>query len=110
MEKYIERQEGMPENEPSWFNLAVMVQLGLPQSRDDLVRFLGQRRVETRPIVAGSLSKRAVRTRFPDILETELHGADAVHPHGFCIGLYPFEMRASLVRVADLIARFYGTQ
>ena len=107
--KYIQLPKALPESEPSWFALAMMVQPGSPKSRDDLVYFLGQSGVETRPIVAGSLAKHPVRTRFPDIFETALPGADAVHSHGFYIGLYPFEMRASLVRVADLMARFYGT-
>lgn len=95
-----------PDAECSWFALPLMVQSESGIKRDDLVQFLENEGVETRPIVAGSLARQPVADIFPELKEDDLPGADLVHDHGFYLGLHPFDSKDKLERLAGLIATF----
>jgi CDP-6-deoxy-D-xylo-4-hexulose-3-dehydrase len=92
--------EVQAEAECSWFAFPLMVTDDSPFSRADLVAYLENAGVETRPIVAGSLARQPASERFPSLARSVLPGADEVHDRGFYIGIYPFDVQDRLDRLA----------
>lgn len=78
-----------PGSDPSWFGFAVTVTAGAPFERRDLVRHLESRRIGTRLLFAGNL------TRHPAYLDRAyrvaggLANSDTVTERTFWVGVYP---------------------
>jgi CDP-6-deoxy-D-xylo-4-hexulose-3-dehydrase len=99
--------EVLPETECSWFAFPVMVSEEASFSRDELVRYLEESGVETRPIVAGNLARQPATKKLSGMVIDDLPGADSVHERGFYLGIHPLEgMQIEFERVWDLIDRF----
>lgn len=89
--------------ECSWFALPLMVSPDAPFTRDDLARYLEGSGVETRPIVAGSLSRHPASALFSELSGQVLPGADVVHNNGLYLGLHPVDEPDKLDRLLELI-------
>jgi len=86
--------------EPSWFGFMVTVREGAPVSRDDLVRGLESRKIQTRMLFAGNLVRQPAMTELarearragrppPFRVAGELSGTDAVMSRALWVGVYP---------------------
>lgn len=98
--------EVLPGGECSWFALPMLVAEDAPFTRDALVAHLEAEGVETRPVVAGNLTRHPVAAMFPEFQAQDLPGADAVHDRGFYLGLHPIPSEENLDRLAALIGSF----
>jgi CDP-6-deoxy-D-xylo-4-hexulose-3-dehydrase len=87
-------------SEPSWFGFLMTVRPGAPFSRDQLVRHLEQRRIQTRMLFAGNLvrqpaltdlARQAASGRRPQAFRVsgELEATDALMARALWIGVYP---------------------
>lgn len=84
-----------------------MVSEQAPFSRDELVLYLEESGVETRPEVAGNLARQPATKKLAGMVIDDLPGADNVHEGGFYLGIHPLEeMQIEFERVWDLIDRF----
>lgn len=95
-----------PKAKPSWLALPIMVNESAPFGRDEIVTFLENNGVETRPIVAGNISNHPVANLFPALKERSFPGADSVHKHGFYIGLSPMQDETAINTLLDLFDQF----
>lgn len=86
----------------SWFGLPMLVDQAV--DRDALAAHLEGAGVETRPILAGNLSRQPAACRH-GIARRHLPGADRVHDHGLYIGLHP-SYDYDVERVARLVNGF----
>jgi CDP-6-deoxy-D-xylo-4-hexulose-3-dehydrase len=102
----LQLMEETPGGACSWFGLPIMLAADAPFSRDDLTAHLEAAGVETRPIVAGNVTRHPAAAMFPELAGHDLPGADAVHDRGFYVGLHPTEDQALLGRLLDAIAGF----
>jgi CDP-6-deoxy-D-xylo-4-hexulose-3-dehydrase len=91
---------------PSWMALPFMLTEDAPFTRSALTRYLEERGIETRPIVAGNVARQPVAALFPDLRSVPLPGADAVHNRGFYIGLSPMMTDAAVDRVIETLDTF----
>ncbi len=91
---------------PVWFALPLMVAPDASFSRNKLTSFLEDRGVETRPIVAGNLARHPAASLFPELRDTALPGADAVHDRGLYVGLSPLQSDESLDRLLQCFDDF----
>lgn len=98
--------EVLPGGECSWFALPMLVADDAPFTRDDLVAHLEHEGVETRPVVAGNLTRHPVASMFAEFQGQDLPGADAVHDRGFYLGLHPIPSEQNLDRLAETIGAF----
>jgi len=112
-QKYIDRHssimrlmEVLPGAECSWFALPIMLTPKCHFKKADLLTYLEEEGVETRPIVAGNLARQPVCRLYPELREGDLPGADAVHDRGFYIGLHPFEAKKNLDRLIEVFEKF----
>lgn len=96
----------LTEADPAWMALPIMIDSKAPYTRKDLTEFLEANGIETRPIVAGNISRQPAMRAFRDrITWGHLDGADEVHRQGFYIGLFP---GADIERVIRTFQNFEG--
>jgi len=87
-------------SDPSWFGFLMMIRDGAPFTRDDLVRHLESKKIQTRMLFAGNLVRQPVLTTLseqcrangeaePYRIVGELRHTDAVMARGLWIGVYP---------------------
>jgi CDP-6-deoxy-D-xylo-4-hexulose-3-dehydrase len=94
--------------EPSWFGFPVTVREGAPFGREELVRHLEARKIQTRMLFAGNLVRQPAMTELaaearragrplPFRVAGELSATDAIMSRTFWVGVFPGltpEMRA----------------
>jgi NDP-hexose-3,4-dehydratase len=101
-----------PESDPSWFGFALTVLPSAPFDRYELVRFLEARRIGTRLLFAGNL------TRHPAYLDSdrsfrvvgELSNSDIITERTFWLGVYPGLTTEMMDYVAASIREFTQTR
>jgi len=81
--------EATPGSEPSWFGFALTVDPEAPFHRAALVDFLEGRRIGTRRLFAGNLTRHPAYIDQPHRVAGELTNSDVVTEHTFWVGVYP---------------------
>jgi CDP-6-deoxy-D-xylo-4-hexulose-3-dehydrase len=92
--------EATPGSDPSWFGFLVSVRPGAPFTRDDLVRKLEERKIQTRMLFAGNLVRQPALTVLtgqargagqpaPFRVSGKLEGTDFVMNRSMWVGVYP---------------------
>jgi CDP-6-deoxy-D-xylo-4-hexulose-3-dehydrase len=91
---------------PAWFALPLVICGDAPFSRRDVVRYLEDSGVETRPIVAGNMARQPVARHFADFDAREYVGADLLHRNGFYVGLSPLHGIGHVDRLVECLSSF----
>jgi dTDP-4-dehydro-2,6-dideoxy-D-glucose 3-dehydratase len=84
-----------PRSDPSWFGFVITVKPDAPFTRRDMVRFLESRRIGTRLLFAGNLTRHPAYQGQPYRVAGDLTNSDVITEQTFWIGVYPgvtFEM------------------
>jgi len=92
--------EPTPGSEPSWFGFIMTVREGAGVTRDDVVRHLEGKKIQTRMLFAGNLVRQPAMTELareardagrapPFRVSGELRSTDVVMNRSFWIGVYP---------------------
>ena len=81
--------EPTPRCEPSWFGFVITVDPEAPFRRAELVDFLEERKIGTRRLFAGNLTRHPAYTDQPHRIVGELTNSDLITEHTFWIGVYP---------------------
>ncbi|MEU8589988.1 lipopolysaccharide biosynthesis protein RfbH [Streptomyces sp. NPDC048664] len=81
--------EATPRSEPSWFGFVLTVDPRAPFTRADLVAFLEDRKIGTRRLFAGNLTRHPAYLGQPHRVVGELTNSDIITEHTFWTGVYP---------------------
>ncbi|WP_329215652.1 lipopolysaccharide biosynthesis protein RfbH [Streptomyces sp. NBC_01485] len=81
--------EPTPRSEPSWFGFVITVDPEAPFRRAELVDFLEERKIGTRRMFAGNLTRHPAYIDQPHRIVGELTNSDLITEHTFWIGVYP---------------------
>jgi CDP-6-deoxy-D-xylo-4-hexulose-3-dehydrase len=81
--------EATPRSDPSWFGFAITVDPEAPFSRAGLVDFLENRKIGTRRLFAGNLTRHPAYIDQPHRVVGELTNSDIITEQTFWIGVYP---------------------
>lgn len=81
--------EATPGTEPSWFGFLLTVRDGAPFSRDALVRRLNEKRIGTRLLFGGNLTRQPYMKGRNFRVHGDLANSDKVMRDSFWIGVYP---------------------
>jgi dTDP-4-dehydro-2,6-dideoxy-D-glucose 3-dehydratase len=81
--------EATPRSDPSWFGFAITVEPEAPFSRAEFVDFLEGRRIGTRRLFAGNLTRHPAYIGQPHRVAGELVNSDVITDQTFWIGVYP---------------------
>lgn len=98
--------EATPNSDPSWFGFLITVDPEAPYERKDLVDFLEDRKIGTRRLFAGNLTRQPAYLDQPHRVVGELTNADIITEHTFWIGVYPKLTAEMLDYVVNSIREF----
>lgn len=103
--------EAAPNSRPSWFGFLMTIRKNAPFTRNELVRYLEEKNIQTRNLFAGNL----LRHPCFDELRTAgtgyrvaggLSNTDMVMEQGFWLGVYPGMTEEKLQYMVDAIKEF----
>lgn len=95
-----------PNAEPSWFGFPITIAEGAPFSRNDLAQFLEGRRIGTRLLFGGNLTRQPAYQNRPFRVIGDLRNTDRIMRDTFWIGVYPGLNEAMLSYVVESIRTF----
>jgi CDP-6-deoxy-D-xylo-4-hexulose-3-dehydrase len=107
--KYADRlvlPQAPADSEPSWFGFLITVAENAGFTRGDIVNFLEDRRVETRPLFAGNLLRHPAFMDIPRRIVGTLDVTDRIMRDTFFVGVYPGIDAARLDHMIDVFERF----
>ncbi|MDN3355689.1 lipopolysaccharide biosynthesis protein RfbH [Actinomadura sp. DC4] len=81
--------EATPRSDPSWFGFVLTVEPGAPFGRAALVDFLETRKIGTRRLFAGNLTRHPAYIGREHRISGDLTNSDVVTEHSFWVGVYP---------------------
>lgn len=93
-------------SDPSWFGYPITLDPEHPADRNDLMRFLDERKIGTRLIFAGNLTKQPAYLKVDFRIVGDLTNTDIVMNRAFWVGVYPGLTVPMLDFIADSIIEF----
>jgi len=103
LEDVLELPEATACSEPSWFGFPMLVRPGAPFTRQELVRHLESRKIGTRLVFAGNLTRQPAYAEATYRVVGDLSTTDRVMHDAFWIGVYPGLTPAMLDYMVDSI-------
>lgn len=100
--------EATPGADPAWFGFPLTLREDVDFERVALLRYLDERRIGTRLLFAGNLTRQPYMTGRPYRVAGTLHDTDIVMQRTFWLGVYPGLDAAMLEYVAGTLAAFGG--
>ncbi|MDT0615956.1 lipopolysaccharide biosynthesis protein RfbH [Streptomyces lancefieldiae] len=100
--------EPTPGSDPSWFGFTISVDPNAPFTRAALVDFLESRRIGTRRLFAGNLTRQPAYTDVAHRVVGSLAHSDFVTEHTFWVGVYPGLTDEMLDYVVASVKEFVG--
>jgi CDP-6-deoxy-D-xylo-4-hexulose-3-dehydrase len=98
--------EATLDSEPSWFGFPLGVRPDVGFSREDLLKHLGMRKIGTRLLFAGNLTRQPAYKNCEYRVVGSLTNSDYVMRHVFWIGVYPGLTPAAIQYVVESIREF----
>ena len=93
-------------SDPSWFGFALTLREKTPFNRPSLVEFLENRRIATRLLFAGNLTRQPVFEGVPYRVAGDLANTDVIMHRTFWVGVYPGLTETMMQWIADGIREF----
>jgi len=107
-EEFIHLPEATQDSEPSWFGFPITLKANCPVSRVDLITYLDQKKVGTRLLFAGNLTRQPYMANVRYRVSGDLVNTDNVMNNTFWIGVQPALTKEMLEYVAVQIETFLG--
>ncbi|HUP70994.1 MAG TPA: lipopolysaccharide biosynthesis protein RfbH [Acidimicrobiales bacterium] len=95
-------------SEPSWFGYCLSVRPGAPFTRHQLVQFLESRKIGTRQLFGGNLTRQPAYEQVDFRVAGDLSNADFVAEHTFWLGVYPGLTPPMVEYMAESLHEFVG--
>jgi CDP-6-deoxy-D-xylo-4-hexulose-3-dehydrase len=106
LQEHLILPEATPFSEPSWFGFPITVAEGAPFTRNELVRFLEQRKIATRLLFGGNLVRQPAYRNQPYRIVGALTNTDRIMNNTFWVGVYPGLNETMLSFIVDSIRLF----
>ena len=101
LQEFFVLPEATPNSDPSWFGFPMLVRPEAPFTRNELVRFLDQKKIGTRLLFGGNLTRQPAYQHVPYRAIGPLNNTDTVANDLLWIGVYPGLTRPMLDYVLD---------
>jgi len=89
LQEYFILPEATPRSQPSWFGFPIAVHPETPFTRNEIVRYLNDRKIATRLLFGGNLVRQPAYLNVPHRIVGMLENSDFVMNQAFWIGVYP---------------------
>jgi len=112
LKKHLEGVDGLkiaqatPNSDPSWFGFPITLDPSHPVNREDLLRFLDSRKIGTRLLFAGNITKQPAYKDVDFRIVGDLTNTDIVMKRSFWVGVYPGLTTPMLDYVIESITDF----
>lgn len=106
-QEYLILPEATPRSEPSWFGYVLTLRDDAPFDRDDLVKFLNERKIATRLLFGGNLIRQPYMEGRNYRVVGDLNNADTIVNRTFWVGVYPGLGRDHIDYMADMFTAFF---
>jgi CDP-6-deoxy-D-xylo-4-hexulose-3-dehydrase len=107
-EEFIQLPQATQDSDPSWFGFPITLKPNCPVSRVDLTTYLDQKKVGTRLLFAGNLTRQPYMANVRYRVSGNLVNTDNVMNNTFWIGVQPALTKEMLEYVAVQIETFLG--
>ena len=98
--------QGTPNIDPSWFGCPITLDPKHPVNREDLLRFLDSRKIGTRLLFAGNITKQPAYKNIDFRVVGDLTNTDIVMTRSFWVGVYPGLTKLMMDYVIESISDF----
>lgn len=88
-EEFIILPKATEKSEPSWFGFLISVKEDAPFNRNDMVKYLNDKKIGTRLLFAGNIIKQPYMKNYDYKVVGSLENADFIMNNSFWIGVYP---------------------
>ena len=105
-EEFLILPEATEGSVPSWFGLLVTARDGAPFTKNELVRHLEGRLIQTRQLFAGNLTRQPAFEGVNYRVHGDLTNTDLVMSNGLFLGVYPGLSESMLDYVAETLREF----
>ncbi|MFE3639085.1 lipopolysaccharide biosynthesis protein RfbH [Streptomyces sp. NPDC059168] len=102
--------EPTPGSDPSWFGFVLTVLPDAPFTRAELVAHLEERKIGTRRLFGGNLTRQPAYVNQPHRVVGDLANSDVITEHTFWIGVYPALTDEMLDYVIGTIKEFVAVR
>lgn len=113
-EEFFQFQSETPKGRHVWFGFAIILKDNAPFSVKDITSYMQERKIETRPIIAGNMARHPAFNMFEHRIAGELKNADTVMKKGFafaCHHAVGHQAREYIVGAIDgFISEFFSRQ
>ncbi len=98
--------QATPNSDPAWFGFPITLDPKHPVNREDLLKFLNSRKIGTRLVFAGNITKQPAYKDVDFRIVGDLKNTDIVMNRSFWVGVYPGLTEPMLEYVAESITDF----
>lgn len=95
-----------PKSDPSWFLFFMTIQDKAPFSRQELVTYLEEHKIQTRMLFGGNLIRQPAYQHIPHRVVRGLKNTDKIMYDGFGVGVYPGLKDEQIQYVVDTLLSF----
>jgi CDP-6-deoxy-D-xylo-4-hexulose-3-dehydrase len=106
LEEYLILPEATPNSSPSWFGFPITIREDAPFTRNELVRYLEERKIATRLLFGGNLTRQPAYEEIKCRIVGGLKNSDRVMNQTFWVGVYPGLDQNRLGYIIEVINRF----
>lgn len=107
LEEFFILPEPEKDSEPSWFGFPLSLKKNNNYNRNDLIKYLSDRKIGTRLLFSGNLTKQPYMKNKSFKVHGELKNTDFIMENTFWIGLYPGLSEEHLQYTVDTIQNFF---
>lgn len=108
LEKYLSVAAATPNSDPSWFGFPVTLNENAGKSRVELIQFLDEKKIGTRLLFAGNLTKQPYFENVKYRVVGELTNTDKTMNQTFWLGVQPALDNDCLDYIAEQLESFFG--
>lgn len=110
LEEFLILPQPTPGSDPSWFGFPITVRSEAPFTRNDLVRYLESRKIATRLLFGGNLTRQPAYRSVPYRVVGELKNTNVVMNQTFWVGVYPGLTEQMIAYVVETMTAFIQEQ
>lgn len=100
--------QSLPQAQTSWFAFVLTLKPAVGFSRRDIVMYLEDNGVETRPLFAGNIIRHPAFKNIACRIVGDLENSDYIMNNTFFVGLYPGLNEEKLMRMTNIFESFFN--
>jgi CDP-6-deoxy-D-xylo-4-hexulose-3-dehydrase len=110
IEEFLVLPEATPGSDPSWFGFLITIRDGAPFSRNNIVEYLENRKIQTRNLFAGNMTRHPMFQCLAEGTDYRIAGTlkntDKIMNDSFWLGVYPGMSDDAIDYMADTVREF----